>query len=91
MTEPAKPRKKRAPEGPREASLGAKLFHMQVGEMIAIRDEWHEKGKATNMERQIGSLQFKMPYLAGRQYTTTRTYFVIDREVVPMLAIIRKL
>lgn len=84
-----KPRKKREPEGPREGSLGAKLFHMKVGEMIAIEDEWHEKGKATQMERQVGALLFKMPYLAGRHYVTTRIPVVIDRQAVPMLAIRR--
>jgi hypothetical protein len=84
-----KSRKPREPEGPREGSLGAKLFHMRVGEMIGIPDDWHEKGKATTMERQVGSLMYRMPYLVGRQYLTKRIPVVIDREAVPLLMIQR--
>lgn len=86
---PYKPRKPKETSSPQQGSLGAKLLNIRVGEMIAVEDEWVDKG-ATSMERQVGALMYKSPYLAGRHFLTKRLHVVIDREAVPLLIITRK-
>lgn len=91
MDTPAKkPRKPKETSSPQQGSLGAKLLNIRVGEMIAVEDEWVVGKGATSMERQVGALMYKSPYLAGRHFLTKRLHVVIDREAVPLLIITRK-
>lgn len=85
-------RTKGSTSGPQQGSLGAKLYNIRVGEMIAIEDDWQEgTSKPTQMERQVGAIlnQQKHGYLKDRKFNTIRVQVIVRREVVPMLLVSR--
>lgn len=66
--------------GPHKGSLGAKLFHLQVGETIYLTDV---------KDSEVMARVFRAPYLAGRKFQTGRRDVIEGRILVPVLRVTR--
>lgn len=56
----------------REFSLSAKLGALDIGEQIALPDDW-DRTSPSHMERAVGTMNTRPPKaMTGRRFTTSR-------------------